>query len=64
MWEKILEGYDHFLEEGSSYVKNECNLLYRKLDAKYFYFKSFFRKKQYFPRKLQKTILRATLTLF
>ncbi len=37
--------------KGSSYTKNECNLFYQKLNAKYFLFNYFFRKKQYFLRK-------------
>ncbi len=46
MGEKILGGHDHFLREGSSYAENEYNLFHRKLDAKNFYIKQFFQKKQ------------------
>ncbi len=53
-----------FWEKGSSYGKNEYNLFYRKLDGKNFYIKQFFRKKQYFLRKLQKTVVGAHLTIF
>ncbi len=35
-----------------------------KLDAKYFHVKQFFRKKQYFLKKLTKTVLGAPLTIF
>ncbi len=42
---------------GSSYTKIKYNIFYHKLDAKYFHIKQFFRKKQYFLKKLQKTIL-------
>ncbi len=63
MGKKILGGRDHFLG-GVILRKNEYNLFYRKLDAKYFHVKSFFRKQQYFPRKLQKTVLGAHLTIF
>ncbi len=44
--------------------KNEYNLFYQKLDAKNFYIKQFFQKKQCFLRKLQKIILGAHLTIF
>ncbi len=53
-----------FQEKGSSYAKNEYNLFYRKLEAKYLHIKSFFRKKQYFMSKPQKTVLGADLTIF
>ncbi len=33
---KFLGWQDHFLEEAVSYSKNEYNLFYRKLVAKYF----------------------------
>ncbi len=39
MRKKIFGGHDHFLEEGSSHAKNEYNLFYEKLDAKYFHVK-------------------------
>ncbi len=45
-----------FQEIGSSYTKNEHSRFYHKLDAKYFHIKQFFRKKQYFLRKVQKTL--------
>ncbi len=37
-----------FQENGLSYAKNEYNLFYRKLDAKYFYVQSFFSEKAIF----------------
>ncbi len=40
-----------FYEKGSYYAKNEYNLFYRKLDAKYFYITQFFWKKKHFWRK-------------
>ncbi len=40
-----------FQEKRSSYAKNEYNLFYRKLDAKSFYIKQSFRKKQYLSKK-------------
>ncbi len=43
--------------QGSSHTKNEYNLFYEKLDAEYFLIQQFFRKKQYFLRKLRKTVL-------
>ncbi len=53
-----------FKEKGSTYAKKEYNLFYRKLDAKNFYIEQFFRKKQCFLRKLQKSVLGAYLTIF
>ncbi len=50
--------------QGSSYTKNEYSLFYRKLDAEYFFIRQFFRKKLYFQRKPQKTVLGAHLTIF
>ncbi len=47
----------------SFYAKNEYNLFYRKLDAKNFYMKQFFWKKQYFLRELQKTVLGSHSTI-
>ncbi len=48
----------------SSDAKNEYNIFYHKLDAKYFHIKQFFRKQQYFLRKLQKTVLGHICHLF
>ncbi len=42
--------------KGSSYTKNEYNLLYHKLDAEYFFIQQFFRKKQRFLGKLKKKL--------
>ncbi len=50
--------------QGSSYTKNEHSLFYQKFDAEYFFIQQFFRKKLYFQRKLQKTVLEAHLTIF
>ncbi len=49
---------------GSSDTKNECSLFYQKFDAEYFFIRQFFRKKLYFQREPQKTVLRAHLTIF
>ncbi len=43
MGEKIFGDMTIFYEKRSFYVKNEYNLLYRKLDAKYFHVALFFR---------------------
>ncbi len=50
--------------QGSSYTKNEYNLFYQKLDAEYFFIQQFFQKKQYFQRKLRKTVLGVHLKIF
>ncbi len=42
----------------------EYKLFYLKLDAKNFYIKQLFRKKECCPSKLQKTVLGAHLTIF
>ncbi len=52
--EKNVWGIRTFFRRGSHYAKNKYNLFYRKLDAKYFHVKEFFRKKQYISRKVQK----------
>ncbi len=52
MAKKNFEEYDHSYEMGSSFAKNEYNLFYRKLDVKYFHVRQFFRKEQYFLKKL------------
>ncbi len=51
-----------FTSKESSYAKNEYDLFYHKLDAKYFNAEQLFRKTQHFLRKLQKTVLWAHLT--
>ncbi len=50
--------------QGLSYTKNEHSLFYQKFDAEYFFILQFFRKKLYFQRKPQKTVLGARLTIF
>ncbi len=40
---------------GPSYGKNENDLFYHKLDAKYFHVKQYFRKKLYFLKELIET---------
>ncbi len=50
--------------KASSYTKNEYNLFYQKLDAEYFFIQQIFWKKQYFPRKTQKTVLTVHLIIF
>ncbi len=50
--------------QGSSYTRNEYNLFYQKFDSEYFFIQQFFRKKLYFQRKQQKTVLVANLTIF
>ncbi len=49
---------------GLSYAKNEYNLFYHKLDAKYFHVKQFFHKKQFFFEKTAKTVLGGVLHNF
>ncbi len=53
-----------FQEKGSSYAKNQYNLLYHKLVAKYFHITQFVRKKQYFLKKQQKTVCGDTFDHF
>ncbi len=50
--------------QGLSYTKNEYGLFYQKFDAEYFFIRQFFRKKLYFQRKPQKTVLGAHLTAY
>ncbi len=47
----------------SSDTKINKTFFITKLDAKYFHVKQSFLKKQYFLGKLQKTVLRAQLTI-
>ncbi len=44
--------------------KMNYNLFYHKLDAKYSHVEQFFHKKQYFLRKLQKTVLGSSFDHF
>ncbi len=48
------------------YLTQKMNItsFYQKLDAEYFFIWQFFRRKQYFPRKLWKIILGSYLTIF
>ncbi len=50
--------------QGSSYTKNEYSLFYQKCNAEYFFIQQFFRKKLYFQRKPQKTVLGEHLKIF
>ncbi len=51
---KFLEAMTIFDEAGSSYVKNEYNLFYHKLNAKYFYVNLFFSQKAIFSQETAK----------
>ncbi len=62
--EKILGGHDHFFRRRGHTPRMNITFFSRKLDAKNLYIKQFFRKKQCFLRKLQKTVLGAHLTIF
>ncbi len=46
-----------FRRKGHLTLKTNITFFYRKLDAKNYYIRQFFRKKQYFLRKLQETVL-------
>ncbi len=63
MANKIFGVHDYFLGDEVVLRQNEYNVFYYKLDAKYFYVKQFFWKKQYSLKKLQKTVLGAYLTI-
>ncbi len=57
MAEKLFGVHEHF-------AKNEYNLFYHELVAKYYHVKQVLREKQYFLMKLQKTFLEGAFDHF
>ncbi len=51
-------------EKGVFYVKNSCNILYFKLQVKYFLVEQLFLEKHWFVMKLQETVMASHLTIF
>ncbi len=74
-WRGFVPFNSYFLCNTSNYVtvrpvrghltpKMNIAFFYQKFDAEYFFIQQFFRKKLYFQRKPQKTVLGARLTIF